>query len=483
MRKYRTLLARVLLASTSAWAASPAASETLQEALTKAYRNNPTLTGERANQRARDEEVGIVKADGRPAADISANYSQQLHRDFPLTTPRRSGSAQAQLNVPLYNGGTIRNAIKAAKLRVEAGQNNLRGTEASIFSRVVAAYMDVIRDSAVVRLNTQNTSALEVNLRASSDRFQVGDLTRTDVAQSESRLALAQAQLQRAQSQLIASKENYTALVGSPPVNLEGPPELPGLPDSPETAVAIALSDNPDIRQAQKARDAARYDVKSAEGRIAPRISGFVTGSYQDFFGSDRETFVGYSRTRSAAAGGSLTLPLYQGGRPGAAQRQAVARESSAIEDSILVERDVISQVRAAYAARQASLSNIESTAEAVRAAELSLNGVKAENSVGARTILDILNAEQEALNASVQLVTARRDAYVAAFSLLASMGHAEARDLNIDSGNQYDPTLNYRRVSGKLLDFDFSSRPTAVASPTTQTLPQDASPLIIPGY
>jgi len=482
MLKSRSVVAIALTASAATLLIPPCTAETLKDALTKAYQENPTLTGARANQRAEDENVPITKADGRPAAGVRGTYTENLHRDLSTTTPGRSAAGQANLDVPLYSGGVIRNAVKAAKLRVEAGQNDLRGTESTIFSRVVAAYLDVIRDSSIVTLNAQNVEALKVNLRASSDRFEVGDVTRTDVAQSESRLSLAQADFQRAQAQLIASKENYTALVGSPPQNLEPPPPLPGLPESPESAVATALVDNPDILASHKSRDAARYDVRSNKGQIMPRISAFASAGYQDFLGSENPIFLP-SSTKSAAAGATLTIPLYQGGRPGALERQAIARESFAIEQTIVVERDVISQVRAAYASWQASLQAIESTLKAVAATELSLQGVKAENSVGTRTILDILNAEQEALNARVQLVSARRNAYVAAFSLLAAMGHAEARDLALDPAILYDPARNYRRVHDKLMDFDFDPAPTGISKPTSGTPAQDATPLIIPGY
>lgn len=483
MPKSRGVLAVALTATASTLLTAPGAAETLKDALAKTYLGNPILTGARAGQRAQDETVAIAKADGRPAAGLTGSYTEELHRAFPSTTPLRTAAGQASLDIPLYSGGAVRNAVKAAKLRVEAGQNDLRATESAIFSRVVAAYLDVIRDSAIVDLNAQNVRTLEVNLRATSDRFEVGDVTRTDVAQSEARLALARAELQRVQAQLIASKENYTALVGTPPENLEPPPPLPGLPDSPETAVETALADNPDIRSAQKDRDAARFDVQSAKARIAPRLSAFTQGGYQDFLGSQNQTLLTYGSVKSAAAGATVTLPLYQGGRPGALERQAIARQSLAIEQAVAVERDVVAQARAAYASWQASLRAIESTQQAVGAANLSLQGVRAENSVGTRSILDILDAEQEALNARVQLVSARRNAYVAAFTLLAAMGRAEARDLGLDPAILYDPQRNYRRVQGKLMDFDFDPAPATIAKPTSSTPAQNATPLLTPGY
>lgn len=473
----RTTASALLLVSWSM--TGPAMAETLQGALAKAYASNPTLTGTRAGQRATDEDVPIQKASGRPALDATGSYSESILKPtISFTSPQRTLNAQAQLSVPLYSGGAVRNGVTAAKIRVEAGQANLRATEASIFTQVVAAYMDVIRDSAIVSLNRANVKVLDVNLQASNDRFEVGDVTRTDVAQSESRLALARSDLQTAEANLIASRENYIALVGAAPDDLLPPPALPGLPGSPELAVQVALDDNPDILASKMARDAAGYDVKVAKAGNLPTVSAFTQAGYTNYLDSLGSDGGGGSAqiNKQAAAGVQLNIPLYQGGRTAAQVRQRLAQESQAIEQEIEVERGVIAQARAAYASWQASLQTIESSQKAVDASSLSLEGVRAENSVGSRTILDILNAEQEALSARVELVSARRNAYVAGFSLLAAMGHAEAKDLGLDGGALYDPMVNYKRVRGKFFDWDYGSAPTPVATRTVDTLPQNAN-------
>lgn len=447
----------------------------MQEALARAYRTNPTLTATRAGLQATDENVQVAKADGRPNVNATGTFTESILKPtISFTAQQRSLAANATATVPIYSGGAVRNAIKGAKVRVEAGRANLRGTEATVFANVVAAYMDVIRDSAIVSLNLANVNVLEVNLQATNDRFEVGDLTRTDLAQSESRLALARSDLQTAQANLITSRENYIALVGEAPDNLEPPPALPGLPATPEDAVRVALADNPDILAAQKTRDAAAYDTKVAKAGVAPRLSGFVQGAYTNFLDSLPNSPEQLNKT--ASAGVQLTLPLYQGGRPGAQVRRNQALESQAIEQEIGTERSVIAQTRAAYASWQASLQTIESSQKAVDAAALSLEGVRAENSVGSRTILDILNAEQESLNARVSLVSARRNAYVAGFSLLAAMGHAEADDLGLESGALYDPLVHYDHVKGKLLDWDFGQKPQPVATRTVDTPTQNAN-------
>jgi len=471
----RLLSTSVAVFALTASGSAPAG--TLREALLKAYQSNPTLTGARSGQRATDENVPIQKAAGRPGLVAGADYTESVVRSNEFQA-RRNLSADSTLTVPIYSGGAVRNGINAAKRRVEAGQANLRGTEASIFSQVVAAYMDVIRDSAIVSLNHSNVRALDVNLQATNDRFEVGDLTRTDIAQSESRLALARSDLQQAEANLIASRENYIALVGEPPEDLQTPPALPGLPSSPDAAVQVALVDNPDILAAKKDREAAIYDVRVARASRVPTLSAFAQGSYSDNLGSLTSSVPGLvnQATHQAAIGASLNVPLYQGGRPGALIRQNQALESQAIEREIAVERGVISQARAAYASWQASLQTIESSRKAVDATALSLEGVRAENTVGSRTILDILNAEQEALISKVELVSAERNAYVAGFTLLAAMGHAEAKDLALEGGALYDPVVNYDRVKNKINDWDADRSPKPVSTRTVDSPAQNAN-------
>jgi outer membrane protein len=448
-----------------------AEAETLQGALLKAYENNPTLTAARAGQRANDENVPIEKSYGLPDIGTQASYEENLiipGNNF--SSPTRSITAGGQLTVPLYQGGAVRNAVRAAKFRVEAGQADLRATEASVFSQVVGAYMDVIRDQAIVQLNQKNVAVLRTNLQATSDRFEIGDLTRTDVAQSEARLALAEGDLRTAEANLIASREGYIRLVGEAPVDLQPPPPLPNLPATAEEAVAIALNSNPDIESANELVNASKADIGTAKSTRAPKVSAILNGGYNNFLGSLNSGVPGVSLTQetsSAAAGVQVTLPIFTGGRRSAQVRQAQSRSSQAIEQYIEVERGVIAQTRGAYAAWQANERIIAATRQAVSANALSLEGVRAENSVGTRTILDILNAEQEYLNTQVQLVSAQRNSYVAAFSVLAAMGKAEARDLGLEGGTLYDPEVNYKRVKGELWDWADDPAPQQVANDT----------------
>ena len=458
---------------------APASADTLREALARAYASNPTLTGQRAALRATDENVPIARASGLPNVNLSGSFTENaVQASNAFFNPERSATGVAQLSVPLFQGGAVRNGVRAAESRVEAGRANLRGTEANLFTNVVGSYMNVIRDEAIVGLNTQNVRVLETNLNASRDRFQVGDLTRTDVAQSEARLALARAQLQSAQAQLVASRENYLNFVGTPPGVLDEPPTLPNLPATPDAAVTEALQSNPQILAAQKVRDASRYDVGVVRANRLPRVSAVAQGNYFNYLGSAPISANGTAQAnsqRTATTGLQLTLPLFQGGRPAAQVRQAQALQSQAIENVTAIERSVIAQARSAYAIWRSSLEVIASAETAVNANKLSLEGVRAENSVGTRTILDILNAEQELLNSQVTLVSARRDAYVAGFALLAAMGDAEARDLGLDGGALYDPTLNYRRVRHSINDFDSDPEPVPVGTSTAGSPAQNA--------
>ena len=467
------------LAGGAALLAGSASADTLRDALAKAYQSNPSITGQRAALRATDEGVPIARSAAIPSISANGGLVNNLTPGSnSFTSPARQGSANTQLTIPVYQGGAVSNSIRAAETRVEAGRATLRGTESDLFVAVVGAYLDVIRAEAIVGLNQQNVRVLDVNLRASRDRFQVGDLTRTDVAQSEARLALARAQLQSAEATLITARETYIRIVGEAPVALEQPPALPPLPTSPTIAVNQALQDNPALLAANRQRDATRFDVQVARANRLPRVSVVVGGNYYNYLGSlgsGTAVQVGQTGT-SATAGLALTVPIFQGGRVGAQVRQAEALRSQSIENATAAERGVVAQARSAYAVWRSSQQVIASSETAVNANKLSLEGVRAENSVGTRTILDILNAEQELLNSQVTLVTARRDSYVAGFALLAAMGRAQASDLGLEGGSLYNPITNYNRVRRRFNDFSDDGEPTGVATSTATTPVQDAA-------
>ena len=467
-----------------AFAGGAAQADTLQDALTAAYQNNPTIAAARANQRATDEGVTIQKAAGRPGVTATGQFLEFVKQSSnSFISPDRAVNGQLNLSVPIFSGGAVKNGIRGAEARVEAGRADLRATESDVFTQTVAAYMDVLRGQAVVGLQANQIDVLSVNLRATSDRFEIGDLTRTDVAQSQARLAISQSDFRTAQANLIAARETYAQLTGMAATDLQPPPPLPGFPASVDEAVDVALTQNPDIIAAKDRARASGFDVDVAGAGRLPRVSVITGGTYSNYLGSLGGLGTGGTATAipqastAAQVGLQLNLPLFQGGLPAAQRRQAQARSAAAFEQEIAVERLVIARVRSAWSSWQAATAVITSAQTAVDAASLSLEGVQAENSIGNRTILDALNAEQELLNARVQLVTARRNAYVAGFSLLAAMGRAEARDLGlVDEGLLYDPAVNYDRVKGKWFDFDDDPDPVVTTTTTAAVPAADAT-------
>lgn len=464
----------------AALASGTASADTLREALVSTYQANPNLTAQREALKATDATVAIARSGGRPQISANVGLTRDLTRSGRFDTGLSKGpfiTGGVDLSMPLFQGGTVRNDIKAAKTRVEAGRATLRAVEGDIFTEAVAAYMDVIRDRATVELSANNVRVLTTNLEATRDRFEIGDVTRTDVAQSESRLALAQSRLTTAQGRLVTSEQNYRRVIGRPPGELQPPPPLPPLPATAEQAVQIALSNNPDLIAATRQAMAAGFDVRSVRGTRLPTVSAIASGDYARTTSGETG---GIDRAGTATSVGLQTnIPLYQGGLPAARIRQAQALEGQALELRVASERAVVAATRSAFADYQAAMNAIKSNEVAVKASELALEGVRAENSVGTRTILDVLDAEQELLNSQVLLVTARRDAYVAGFQLLNAMGQAEADDLGLDGGPLYDPLGNYREVAGDWSDWagDPKHNPVATSTVTPAEQPQGVTP------
>jgi outer membrane protein len=456
--------------------AGTASADNLREALVSAYQTNPTLTAQRETLQATDATVAIAKAAGRPQVSATVGLNRDLSRSGILNTGGKGPtlSAGADFSVPLFNGGSVKNSIQAAKTRVEAGRATLRAVEGDVFTNAVSAYMNVIRDRAVVELNQNNVKVLETNLEATRDRFQIGDLTRTDVAQSEARLQLGRAQLATAQGQLTASEATYRQQIGHPPGQLAPPPPLPPLPTTPEEAVRIALANNPDLISISRQAIAAGYDVRVVEASRLPTISGAVSETYVNELGGSTTPLFPSTGTQTTI-GLNARVPIFQGGLPAARIRQAQAQEGQVLEQVVGTERAVVQAARAAFATYDAAQKAIQSETVAVQANQLALEGARAEQSVGTRTVIEVLNAEQELLQSQVALVTAKRDAYVAGFQLLNAMGQAEAQDLGLEGGPLYDPLGNYRRVANNWNDWATDNRrytPVATRTVSPQELP-----------
>ena len=462
--------------------AGTAAADTLRDALVSSYNTNPTLNAQREGLKATDAGVAIARAAGRPQISGTVGLNRDLTRSGVLDSSASRGpnlSTTVDLSVPLFNGGSVRNSINAAKARVEAGRGTLRGVEGDVFTQAVAAYMDVIRDRAIVELNQNNVRVLQTNLEATRDRFEIGDVTRTDVAQSEARLQLGRSQLATSEGRLISSEANYRAIVGHAPGQLAPPPPLPPLPAVSDEAVRIALADNPDLVAVTRNALAAGYDVRVAQAGRLPTLSGVLSGTYVNALG-DRGAGVPDHGTTSSL-GVQARVPIYQGGLPSARVRQTRALEGQALETVVGTERAVVSQTRSAFADYESTQRSIQANTIAVQANELALEGTRAEQSVGTRNVLDVLNAEQELLQSQVALVTAKRDAYVAGFSLLNAMGQAEARKLGLDGGPLYDPLGNYRRVANEWNDWAGEPRHNPVSTRTVSAQETPPNPLVGP--
>jgi outer membrane protein len=439
--------------------ALPANAETLQDALVGAYNTNPTIQATRAQQRATDEGVAQAMSGWRPTLTGFGSYSHLLqdsgigganstaNPDVKLN-PARIG---ATLSQPLFRGGRTVAAVNQAKSSVQAGRANLTSTEQDILLETITAYMDVFQDQAVLDLNQRNVEVLTRQLDATRDRFEVGEITRTDVAQAEAALSSSVASRTLAEAQLIASGAEYARLVGSPPSDLIEAAELPALPGNEEETQTMAIAANPFITAAKHTEVAAGQGVRGAIGALLP--SADATGEIS--FTDDASQFATFSRVKQVT--GQLTVPVYQGGRAYSQVREARHLHRQRRLEVVESQRQVIEQAASAWANFSAVQSTIESRSEQVRANEIALEGVKQEAIVGSRTTLDVLEEEQRLLDSRVELVRSKRDQQVAAYQLLSVVGGLTAQKLELPV-NVYDPNANYDRVRNAWIGFGQSA-------------------------
>lgn len=441
--------------------AGPAHADTLAQAIEAAYETNPLIAAQRAVVRQIDEQVPQALSFGRPA--VSATVAEQQN-GLEFTDNGRVFAAGVSINQSLYRGGRTRAATNAADNRILAARSRLRATENNVLLDVVTAYSDVLRFAAVVDLNQNQVKVLERELQASRDRFEVGDLTRTDVAQSDARLANARSNLIAAQGQLQTARAAYARTVGRPAEDLQPLPPLPMLPGTTGQAVDLANANNPALLAARFDEAAARYDVSSIERERLPSLGVALGADYQKFEGGGGGgRFVQEGAFFTQNAGLQLSIPIYQAGAVSSRIREAQQRRSQLLSVIGSTGRDVTEQATNAVTQIATARSIIEASQVAVDANALALEGVTQENQVGTRTVIELLNAQQELLITQVNLVTARRDEYVGAYQLLAAVGAAEAVALGVPV-DQYDPAANARRVRHKWNDFD--TDPNAPALP-----------------
>ncbi|WEK59102.1 MAG: TolC family outer membrane protein [Candidatus Brevundimonas phytovorans] len=446
LKRSRALASVALVTLAMGAGAAPAWAETLQEAIGLAYRTNPTLLAQRANQRALDETIVQARSGLRPTISASGGVEySRVDTDGLGVVESDGATASVSLSQNIWTAGRTARGIDAAEANVRAGRENLREVEQQVMTSVIQAYADVVRDMEILRIRQENITVLRRQLDESNARFEVGEITRTDVAQSEARLAQSDADLANAQAQLSVSRAAYAAVVGQAPADMEALPVLPGLPTDFDGALDVALVENPRVRSATYALQAAEASVAAARSEYLP--SARLTASY----GGTASDLSGFDLTDRTAfnAGATVSVPLFTGGLTRSRVAQSLERANAA---QISVEgerRGVLQSVSSAYAQTVAAKSTLQAGQESVRAASVAAEGVRQEAQVGLRTTLDVLNQELELRSAQVTLASARRNQYVAQAQLLAAMGRLGGPNLDptIDA---YDAEANYNAVRNR---------------------------------
>ncbi len=429
----------------SALGPQPAGAETLNEALAAAYTGNPTLLAQRARLRATDETLPEARSGWLPtvtatgdagvsSVDSAVGGQQDLQ-------PLSYGLSVRQ---PLYSGGRTVAGVSRAQNLILAERAVLQSVEQTVLLEAATAYIDVLRTTAVLELNAKTEQVLRRELNATEDRYRVGELTLTDVAQARARLSGAVAGRIQAQGDLEAARAEYVRVIGKAPENVTVPPLISGLPSSLRETLEIVDAENPDLIAARYQEEASVDDIALAKGEMLPTLS--LDGRVSH---SEEVTSAG-SESDSASITAQLSIPLYQAGGASARVRQAKQAASErriAVNEAEREARAVATAAWQSLATARARESQFESQVEANTTA---LEGTREQARVGSRILLDVLNAEQELLQAQVNLVSAKRDSFVAGLEVLASVGRLTARDLALPV-EYYDETDYHNKVKRKL--------------------------------
>ena len=439
--------------------------ETISGALSRAYIGNPDLNQQRAGTRATDETVARAKASYRPqvSGSVSAGFN---YTDSSIGTTSSAATAaiggvgstvgtlnsgslpsSAQLTVTqnIFNGNRSANGVRQAESQVFQSREQTRNTEQNTLQNGATAYMNVLRDTAILELNKNNITVLEEQLRQTRDRFNVGEVTRTDVAQAESSLATARSNYFTAQANLQTSIGNYRQIIGTEPHRLEAArPIDPLLPHSLDSAIAVAISEHPSIQAAFHNVDVAQLQVQLNEAQLYPTLN--VVGQVQA-----ANAYQGYPTGRlfNGSVLGQLSVPLYSGGDTYASVRQAKELLAQARLQADLQRDTVRANVVSSWGQLESSKAVIRSSMAAVKASEIALDGVREEAKVGQRTTLDVLMAQQTLLQSRVSLVSAQRDRVVASYVVMAAIGRLSAANLGL-AVIEYDPTIHFQQVKDK---------------------------------
>ncbi|MEO9213133.1 MAG: TolC family outer membrane protein [Caulobacteraceae bacterium] len=424
--------------------------ETLAEAVALAYDSNPTLQAQRASQRALDETWVQARAGYGPTANAQATVATDSNNNrfgggqF-VNGQSQTSSEVVSLTQPIYTGGRVTSQVNAAQAAVLAGRETLRGAEQGVLQGVIDAYVDVRRDTESVNIARDNLGLLRRQLEESRARFEVGEITRTDVAQTEARVAAAQAQLSTAQAQLASSRANYAAIVGRNPGDLSPEPSLESLlPATVDEAFAAAERNNPQVRQSAFAEQQSAARLAGAKAQRRPTFSLQANLGYSGGSLGRGSPFANYSHDISAAA--VATVPLFTAGLTSSQIREAAELNNV---DRIGIEttlRQALLAVSRAWNALLGARASLVANDQEVRAANIAFEGTRQESRVGLRSTLDVLITEQDLANAERSLVDARHDEYVAATALLVAMGSLSVRAIAKDVP-LYDPRANFAKA------------------------------------
>jgi len=426
----------------------------LAEALGVAYETNPQLGAAQAGVRATDETVAQANAAWRPHIDASGTYGFEKYKitGNPAWIGTHPLQAQVGVTQSIFRGGRTYAEIGQAKANVRVARAQLLAAEQTVLLGAATAYMDVVRDIAIVNLRRHNVDILRRQRDSTAIEFKAGSLTRTDVAQSEARLAGAQAALTAAEGQLAISRANFMQAIGRPAETLEDKPAAPkALPATEDEALDVAIKGNPALIAAQENERAASYAVDEAIGAMLPEVS--VQGGYQYSQQSYSSTLGAGQVSHGLGIIGQVTVPLYEGGAEQASVRQAKELHAQATLNVNVTDRQVREAVATAWNTYQAALASITSNEATAKADQIAFTGVSKEQQVGGRTILDVLNAQQELLNAQVAVVSSQRDATVATYQVLAAAGALTARSLGLKV-RLYDPIEHYDSDAARWMGF-----------------------------
>jgi outer membrane protein len=433
--------------STFVMVLTPARADSIAQSLALTYSTNPQLSAERARLRSVDEQLAIAQSGYRPTVNGAADVTYTNQQTSPSSAgdgPNVSKGYSVTLNQPLYSGGRTKASVSEADATIRSNRENLRAIENSVLFDAVTAHMNVIRDRALVRVNDANIEVLERQLQQSQARFTAGELTKTDVEQARASLAAGQSALELARGNLQASEAFYLQVVGKPANGIKDarPPERM-LPRSLKDAIATAIEEAPTVLANAYAEQASLHSVDRIFSQLLPQVD--LTASFSDRL--DPSPFVDRSTTTTITT--QVTIPIYDAGSVRAQVRQAKELRQGRLYD-IAQAREVARQsVVAAWASLTSTRAQITSQQIQVEASQTALTGVRAEEQVGQRTQLDILDAEQTLLNARTNLISSRRDLVVNAYRVIAATGRLTATDLSLGV-EPYDVELHYSETNGR---------------------------------